>query len=63
MPALDLAVLRILDLDPGRMPFIGIIRRILFLRYDPFEVSFAGFMEQPNAPHHQWSMLRTWNQE
>ena len=35
----------VLDLDPGRMPFIGIIRRILFLRYDPFEVDPAGFMK------------------
>jgi len=31
------------------MPFIGIIRRILFLRYDPFEVNLAGFMEQSDT--------------
>lgn len=31
------------------MPYIAMIRRILFLRYDPFEFDFAGFLEYPNT--------------
>jgi hypothetical protein len=45
MPASHPAISRIPDLDPSRIRFLRMIWRILFLRYDPFEVDFAGFME------------------